>query len=134
MFDQFDIENIDKSSYFIGKLNRFVIGKLELNMEEKDILIGADKISYAEKHMHKFSDFAEYKKHIEAAPYIIQNPEYIGKHPDGQSIEYIRKVDDLMLVAVKVKPHGFLWVKSIFPITESKLEYYKRSGRVIKLE
>lgn len=48
----------------------------------------------------------------------------------GQSIEYIKRINEIMLIAVRVKQHGYLWVKSIFSITDAKLNAYIQAGRV----
>lgn len=131
--DRLDLNNITQSSYHIGILTLEVIEILGLNLKETKILIGQDKVKYTEKHKHKFSSYNEYRRHIELTPEIIANPDYVALHPTGKSIEYIKRVDEVMLVAVRVKPHGNLWVKSIFPISEAKLNVYLKSGTVKKL-
>ena len=132
--DRLDLNNITQSSYHIGILTLEVIEILGLNLKETKILIGQDKVKYTEKHKHKFSSYNEYRRHIELTPEIIANPDYVALHPTGKSIEYIKRIDEVMLVAVRVKPHGNLWVKSIFPISEAKLNVYLKSGTVKKLQ
>ena len=132
MVERFDIDNICKGAYKVGKLNSEIIELLGLKIPESDILIGADKIVYTQKHKHKFEDSAQYKKCIEATPDIINNPDYVGVHPNGQSIEYIKTIDKTMLLAVRINSKGSLWVKTVFPITEQKLELYINSGTVKK--
>jgi len=39
-----------------------------------------------------------------------------------------------MLAAVRVKSSGNLWVKSIFPISESKMEIYIKAGTAVKVK
>lgn len=131
--EKFDINNITKNSYHIGMLTKKVIDTLGLSLKETKILLGQDKIKYTEKHKHKFKNFDEYKKHIELTPDIIANPDYVALHPNGKSIEYIKRINEIMLIAVRVKPHGFLWVKSVFPISEAKLNVYIESGTAKKL-
>lgn len=68
------------------------------------------------------------------APEIVASPDYVALHPNGESIEFIKMVDEIILVAVRVRQHGNLWVKSIFPITQSKLEIYIKSGTAKKVQ
>ena len=37
----------------------------------------------------------------ERIPEIIAHPDYIGRHPNGQSLEYIKRIDGNVLVAVR---------------------------------
>ncbi|CDX02958.1 hypothetical protein DesLBE_4632 [Desulfitobacterium sp. LBE] len=133
--EKFNLENINKNSYHIGNLNKKIIELLNLNIQENTkIIIGQDKIKYTEKHKHKFASYDEYKQHIEMAPEIVASPDYVALHPNGESIEFIKMVDEIILVAVRVRQHGNLWVKSIFPITQSKLEIYIKSGTAKKVQ
>ncbi|QUH29568.1 PBECR3 domain-containing polyvalent protein [Vallitalea guaymasensis] len=128
MIERFDIDKLDKKAYIIGKLNKKTIDLLKLHIDETDIIIGEDKIRYTLKHKNEFKDDEEYKRCIELAPDIIANPDYIGMHPNKKSIEYIKILDKTLVVAVRIKPKGVLWVKTIFTITTDKLEKYIRSG------
>lgn len=134
MFENFDIDNIEKEKYLVGKLTEDINCLLELNLGEKLIYISNDKIEYTQKHSHKFNSYNEYKTCIESTPSIVQYPDYVAVHPTGQSIEFIKRINEIMLVAVRIKPHGNLWVKSVFPITEAKLNKYIDSGTVKKLK
>lgn len=132
--EKFDLDNINKNTYHIGNLNKKVIELLNLHIQENTkIIIGQDKIKYTEKHKHKFSSYDEYKKHIEMTPEIINSPDYVALHPNGESIEFIKIIDEIILVAVRVRQHGNLWVKSVFPITQAKLDIYIKSGTAKKL-
>ncbi|QUI24844.1 hypothetical protein HZI73_22200 [Vallitalea pronyensis] len=132
MTEKFDIDNLTQNAYVIGKLNEEIINLLNLTMDETDILIGKDKIKYTLKHKHKFRNDEEYKKCIEFTPDIIANPDYVGVHPNGKSIEFIKTIDQTLVVAVRIKPKGILWVKTIFPITPDKLNVYKKSNTLKK--
>ena len=134
IIENFDINNLTKPVYHIGKLNSKVIEILQIELGEADILLGVDKIKYIEKHKYKFKSDEEYKRHVESVPDIIANPDYIAVHPTGQSIEYIKQIDEIMIVAVRVRAKGVLWVKSVFPISKQKLETYIRSGSTKKYE
>ena len=124
----FNIDNLDKKIYHVGILTDEVIQLLGLNLNSTNIAFSEDKIRYAEKHADKFESYEQYKYYIESTPDIISNPDYVALHPSGKSIEYIKCVDEILLVAVRVRQHGHLWVKSFYPITQSKLDLYIKVG------
>lgn len=134
MIEKFDIDNLTKSAYYVGRLEKKIVDLLGINLAEMDILFSKDKIEYTKKHINDFNDYESFKKHVEATPDIIAEPDYVGVHPNGQSIEFIKEIDEITLVAVRIKPVGILWVKSVFPITRSKLNSYLKSGTLKKLK
>jgi len=66
---------------------------------------------------------------------ILANPDYVGTHPkEPNSIEYIKKIDDNYLVAVKFdKQENYLIVASLYNITEAKISSRLKTGRIIKV-
>lgn len=64
----------------------------------------------------------------------IKDPDYIGMHPDkaNTSLELIKYVHgNNILVAIEVdKEFGYLYVSSMYPITDAKLKSRIHSGRV----
>lgn len=131
--DKIDIDNINKKVYEIGRLKKDIIDMFELGLDEKMICFSDDKIKYTEKHKSEFDDEEQYKKSIEATPHIIDSPDYVAIHPNKNSIEYIKKIDQIMLVAVRIKQHGALWVKSVYPISQAKLDIYINAGTAKKI-
>jgi len=129
----FDIENLKKSVYEVGVLSRDVINLLNLSLDEMPILFGDDRIKYVSKHAHEFPSYKVYKDCLESIHTIISEPDYVALHPKGQSIEYIKQLDELVLVAVRIKSVGSLWVRSFYPITKSKLNRYISEGTAQKL-
>ncbi len=134
MIERFDIDNLNKGAYCVGKVNQKVINLLKLNINEVDIIFSKDKIEYTKKHKDDYKTYEDYKKLTELTPDIISNPDYISMHPSGKSIEYIKIIDEAIVVAVRVKPFGVLWVKTVFPITIDKFKTYEKSGTLIKYE
>ncbi|MCL2629032.1 MAG: PBECR2 nuclease fold domain-containing protein [Oscillospiraceae bacterium] len=126
--EYFNIDNLHKRNYLVGRLTQKVINLLRLTLIETDILISKDKIRYTLKHAEDFKSYEQYKKCFEMTPDIITNPDYVALHPNGESIEYIKQVDDLVLLAVRIKAGEHLWVSSFFPITRAKLNKYIKEG------
>lgn len=119
----------------IGKLTTEIIELLEIEIdEEKNIVIWKDRLKYIEKHKEDFDDEETWKKHVEAVPYIISNPEYVGVHPNGKSIEFIKKIDDHMLIAVRLTKKSALAFRTCYPISERKLQSFVSNGRLKRVE
>ena len=71
----------------VGHLTPKVIKAFDLNYKPgEEITLSAQRKKHMEKHRQEFSDFdATYER----IPEIIAHPDYIGRHPNGQSLEYI---------------------------------------------
>lgn len=118
----------------IGVLTKEIITLLKLNRDECDIILWEDRFQYIEKHKADFKTEDDYYKHIAQIPDVIENPDYVGIHPGKNSIEYIKKIDELMIVAVRIKQTGSLAFRSAYPLTEKQLQDYLSSGTVLKVE
>ena len=65
-------------------------------------------------------------------PAIISNPDYVGKNPrEPDSIELVKLLADNVMVCVKLDhKNGYLFVASVYNITNSKLQQGLQSGRL----
>jgi len=53
-------------------------------------------------------------------------------HPSGESVEYIKTVNETVLVAVRLNQKDKLWFKTMFKLTPAKLQVYLDSGTAKK--
>ena len=61
----------------------------------------------------------------------VKEPDYVGLHKNG-NIQYVKKLDDISLVGIQViKGNNNLLFRTIFPISETKLNNSIRSGKLI---
>ncbi|HCX63115.1 MAG TPA: hypothetical protein DHU59_11855 [Clostridiales bacterium] len=134
MVDKFDIDNIVNNVYELGMLKDSIIQLLGIESKESKVLISKDKITYTKKHCKDYSCYEEFKMHTEAAPTVLKLPDYVGIHPKGDSIIFVKKITANVLVAVRLSNTDVKWVKTIYPITEAKLNNYIKSGRLKKVE
>ena len=118
------------NSIKIGELTFEVIKILNLNRTPCDIILWEDRFKYIEKHRIDFSSDEEFDKHIAFIPKIISDPDYIGKHPSDNSIQYIKRIDRLMIVAIRLKSSGNLSFRSSYILSETQLIDYIKSGTV----
>lgn len=70
--------------------------------------------------------------HLSHVPEIIAFPDYIGKHPnEADSLELIKVLDRNIMVCIKLDHNDqYLFVASVYEITESKLQNRLASGRL----
>ncbi|MCY6353669.1 PBECR3 domain-containing polyvalent protein [Clostridium sp. ZS2-4] len=130
-----DYDDLSKGfkSIKIGTLDKEVIELLKLNRNSCDIILWEDRFKYIDKHKEDFETEEAFKAHIEEIPNIIKSPDYIAKHPKKNSIEYIKKIDELMLVAIRIKQKGNLAFRSAYPLTNDQLQRYLESGTAFKV-
>lgn len=70
----------------VGVINQQVIRKLGLHIiENTPIMFGKTNIEHMKNEHPK--DFGKYFDYL---PYILSTPDYIAKHPNKASIEYIK--------------------------------------------
>ena len=134
--EKLDIEKMKKQKQIlkIGELTKYVIDILNLKEKPRNIKFAYDRILHCEKHKSDFKDIQSYKKSIEMIPLIIHNPDYVGYNKKNNSIEYIKRIDEMTLVAIRIKPKGDLFLRSIYPISEVKLNNKIISKEYIKVK
>lgn len=66
---------------------------------------------------------------------VLSKPDLIGKHPKKEkSIEFVKKIDDNILVAIKTDlVDDYLYVSTMYPIKEAKIKRRIHSGRLKKV-
>ena len=130
-----DINTLNKGkskNIKIGELSKDVIELLNLNLKPQNINIWSTRIEeHCEKHKKKYSSPASYNQAINSIPLILSQPDYVGLHKNG-NIQYVKKLDDISLIGIQIiKGSGDLLFRTIFPISEIKLEHALKSGKLI---
>ena len=135
MAEALDINSLNAgfTSIKIGRLSKEVISLLKLNRSECDIILWEDRFKYIEKHIQDFESEEAFENHISSIPDIIENPDYVARHPKDNSIRYIKRINELMIVAIRIKDKGNLAFRSAYPITESQLDDHLRRGTAFKI-
>lgn len=132
---ELDIYKINKGkskNIKIGELSKDVIETLNLNLKPQNINVWSTRIQeHCEKHKEEYSTPTSYDQAIRAIPQIIKEPDYIGLHKNG-NIQYVKKLDDISLIGIKIlRGNGSLLFRTIFPISEIKLNNSIKSGKLI---
>ncbi len=95
-----------KNKIKIGELTQEVIKLLNIDRKPCNIVMWAERLKYTEKHKLNFKTEEDYIEAISNIPNIIKYPDYVGLHPTDNSIQYIKQVNRLMLVGIRIKPEG----------------------------
>ena len=114
----------------VGYLKKEIIDLLKINLKPGEIKL----LSGGIKHIRKRRTNC-FNSYINKIPDIIKSPDYIGTNPKYlKSVEYIKKIDKNILVAVRLSPYGCLSVATMYEITESKILSMLSYGRIIKMK
>lgn len=116
----------------IGILSQEIIDLLGIGINPCKIVMWEDRFNYIHKHIVDFKSAESFRSCIAKIPEIIANPDYVAKHPTKNSIEFIKRVDELMIIAVRIRPHGELALRTAFPLSEDQLKDYIQKGTAIK--
>ncbi|MDC3414067.1 PBECR2 nuclease fold domain-containing protein [Aquibacillus sp. 3ASR75-11] len=111
-----------------GMINQRVIDLLGLTNVSPNtpILVGTTNVEHMKKH-HP-NDFEQYGCHLED---ILHSPTYVAKHPSNGSIQYIKvyqEGDDHVMVAVRITTKGTVFARTLFVMSENKVQRYKERG------
>ncbi len=133
--DELNIRKLSKGkskNIKIGELSQNVIDLLQLNLKPQNINLWSARIEeHCEKHKEEYTSPNSYNQAVKSIPLIISEPDYVGLHNNG-NIQYIKRLDDISLVGIQiVNGGGGLLFRTIFPISEVKLENSIKSGNFI---
>ncbi len=143
MAKKLDIEVFNENTKCIkigsltNKMVCFIKNNCKLNniveiLSEKDILLWDNRIEYTEKHKGNFKTSEEYYSFIEDIPSIIESPDFIGIPTHNDSIQFIKIVNRVVIVAVRISNKGGLSYRTLYPITESQLKDYIKKNKAWK--
>lgn len=111
----------------VGRLKEEIVKQLNIGLPCVDILF----YTGAKKHIEK--KHIKCLKYLDRIPYIIDNPDYIGVHPDeANSVELVKEFDGNVLLAIKLSEEGYLFVSNLYDISSGKLSNRLNSKRLIK--
>ncbi|MGL5427723.1 MAG: PBECR2 nuclease fold domain-containing protein [Cetobacterium sp.] len=118
----------------VGTLQKNIIEKLDLNFDENsEIFLGDSNINHM-KESHP-EDFLKYGSYLER---ILATPDYIGKNPNDESIEYVKTFlideQEYVKVAVRVSKGNKLFARSLYVLNNKRVENFIKKGTLIKVE
>ena len=113
----------------VSFLEQYIIELLDLELKPGEIKLLYGGIRHIKK--RRWACYYNYKDKI---PEIIKTPDYVGTHPKYfNSVEYIKKVGDNILVAIRLDDINGLCVVTMYDVTDSKITTMLKHGRIKKL-
>lgn len=119
----------------VGKINEIVISVLSLSLDPNTpIFIGETNLEHM-KSEHP-EDFEKYGAKLAE---ILEFPDYVAKHPNKDSIEYIKRFfdeekEDYVLVAVRASTKGIAYARTLFVMNDKKVEKYKEKDALKEIK
>lgn len=107
---------------------------LDSSYLNKNIVIYSDRYDHISKHKNEFSDISSYNNAINNIDYIVSSPDFIVIDNKRNCLEFIKTMDDNVLVAVRISKSNDLKVKTLYPISETKKNklYNDRTSNQLK--
>lgn len=109
-----------KKTIFIIDQNYIDKYKLDSSFLNKKIVIYDDRYDHIEKHKYEFSSIFEYDNALSSIELIIAEPDFIVIDDKKKGIEFIKTLNDNILIAVRLSSSAELKIKSLYPINEVK--------------
>lgn len=127
MRDTFHLSENTHEIQIVGKLRQEIIDLVGITLTAGDILMYPGAIKHIQR--KRPDDFVKYFQRI---PEIVSDPDYVGVHPgEPDSVEFVKILDDDILVAVKLAPEGYLFLSSMYTLTRAKVPKRLKSGRLV---
>ncbi|MBQ7890985.1 MAG: hypothetical protein IJO78_05185 [Erysipelotrichaceae bacterium] len=99
----------------------------------KMIVVYKERYAHFAKHQSEFLNYSSYDYSVKSLDDIIQNPEFIVYDSKNNSLEFVKKLLDNTLVAVRVADCLELKVKTLYPINDIKKDKLKKKSFTYKL-
>lgn len=93
------------------------------NVKTYTIVIWKDRLQHISKHSYDASNLSV-DEMIDLLPQIIESPDYLGYRDKDSSIQFIKKIKNNILVAVRTDSKGRLTFRTMYTITEGQLSDY----------
>lgn len=119
----------------VGEISDVVINILNLSLDpDTPIFVGQTNLD------HMISEHPEdFEKYGEKLEEILDNPDYIAKHPNKDSIEYIKvfydeEKNDYVLVAVRATKTGIYYARTLFVMGDEKVKKYNAKNALKEIK
>ena len=90
----------------------------------KTIVLYNDRIEHIEKHKDEFIDDI-LENILNDLPVIVANPDFINVDENKKGMQIIKRINDNILVAIRLSDSLELKIKSLYPITKAKYDRLK---------
>lgn len=95
--------------------------------KNKPILVYDNRKKHViDSHLQDFGSVEEIEKVYNNLTNIIKNPDYVFYNSNTRGLEYYKKIDSDICVAVRINPGKVLKIKSWYPANSSKIANRKK--------
>ncbi|MGN0455456.1 MAG: hypothetical protein ACI4F2_01180 [Acutalibacteraceae bacterium] len=113
----------------IGIVGNDIVDKFALDISpDTPIFIGLNNRIHMENNHGEI-----YRTYSERMCEIISGPDYVGVNPHDNSLEYYKNYNDAVVhikLAARPSKSGVFFAKTMFDISDSKLQSYLSKGRI----
>ncbi len=119
----------------LGKVSDEIAKQWEIPEQKgKNIVIYEEAMEHSRKrHISDYSTKDDYYLVMNSLKNIIQNPDYVFYDKIKKGLEYYKKINYNILVAIRVNNGRELKVKSVYPVEDKKIENRKKKEEQMKL-
>ncbi|QVK19780.1 hypothetical protein KHQ81_15575 (plasmid) [Mycoplasmatota bacterium] len=106
----------------------------KFNLEEhsgKNIVIYDDKKIYIEKHKDEYKDEESYNNTVNNLSSIITSADFVYYNESTLGLEFFKYIDEDVLVAIRVANAKELKVRSVYPVSKTKIQNRKKKLKSI---
>lgn len=116
--------------HILGTINQDIIEKWYLDeYKDKKIVFYLDRKALCEEHLSQYKDESNYYYVMANLEKIIKEPDYVYYDVDKNGLEYYKNIKENILVAIKISNGNELKVRSIYPVTETKIKNRKKKEK-----
>ncbi len=116
----------------LGIISDEIIKKWDIQShKDKKIVIYDSAIIHAKtRHLHQYKRKKDYYYTVRMLSIIIRKPDYVFYDKNKKGLEYYKRLNEYILVAVRVDDGKELKVKSFYPVKESKINNRKKKETI----
>lgn len=119
----------------LGEISNEVVEQWELHdhKNKKIVMYPEAKEHSKDRHIDDYPSVEDYYIVMDSLEEIIQKPDYVFYDKSKKGLEYFKKINSHILVAVRVDDGRELKVKSVYPVEDTKIENRKKKEEQTKL-
>ena len=115
----------------VGHVSEKVENLLSLSeVQDRNIYFSSTNLEHMQNSHPE--DFEKYGSHLSE---ILENPDYVGKNPKDESIEYVKEfcIDgEYVKVAVRISSHGKYFARSLYVLNRNRVIRFIEKGTLKK--
>lgn len=119
----------------LGEITKEVVEQWNLNEHRnKKIVMYYDRKEHCkDRHLKDFKNESNYYFVMDSLEEIVKSPDYVFYNKNTFGLEYYKKLNENILVAVRISDGKELKVRSVYPVSQNKIENRKKKEEEEKM-